>query len=147
MGADLYIKNEATTAMMDDMRQVLLGTADFDAARSRAMSVLNSEDYFRDAYNGLNVLHTLGMSWADDVIPLLVDGCLSGQSLIDFQRKIESMVQILPTAEMLKKNHVQIDEYLMTVEAWHDFLLEKREKLRNFLSRAIRTESEVICSL
>ena len=147
MGADLYIDNEAYSALNDALQRMLDGEQNREEVTELNTAFHDSPDYFRDPYNGLCVMWTLNISWWDDVIPMLdTEGCLSGEPLRQLYKKIEASVQILPTLEMLRENHVMVDEN-QTVEMWQEFLLDKREKLCSFLQRAIQNDSKVVCSL
>jgi hypothetical protein len=132
MGADLYIKN-------------LMKKPDSPGAEHQNRSKI----YFRDPYNLTSVLWTFGLSWWRDVLPLLdSDLELKGRALADFRDRIAGAHQWLPTAEELQQGGFQIEkEDENSIEALHAHFITKRKQLLQFLNRAIRNQSPVICSL
>ncbi len=127
MGADLYIKKITDTEEKP-----------WDS----------EEGYFRDSYNGTSVLWTLGLSWWQDVIPLLTEegGDLEGENLKKFRDMVASAEQELPTEKKLREMWCAITEE-ETLESWHNYYKEKRDNLLAFVDRAISLESGIHCSL
>jgi hypothetical protein len=126
MGADLYIRK-----LTDEVEKPW-----------------DSEDgYFRDSYNGTSVLWTLGLSWWQDVTPLLnEEGELGGKNLKKFRDMVLNAKQEMPTESKLKEMYCKIDAE-ETLESWHNYYTDKREKLLAFLNRAIELNSSIDASL
>jgi hypothetical protein len=117
MGADLYIRK-----LTDEVEKPW-----------------DSEDgYFRDSYNGTSVLWTLGLSWWQDVTPLLnEEGELGGENLKKLRDMVLNAKQEMPTEAKLKEMYCKVDAEET----------DKREKLLAFLNRAIELNSSIDASL
>ena len=128
MGADLYIKK---------------------LHKKETSDLRKSNAYFRDSYNMTNVLWTLGLSWWQDVIPLLNEELeLKDENLQRFRDQVVNAKQQLPTAEELRENNVEVsDAGENSIENWHRHFVEKRQELSAFLDRAIENNSAILCSL
>ncbi len=108
----------------------------------------DSEDgYFRDSYNGTSVLWTLGLSWWQDVVPMLdKEGELGGDKLVQFRDMVANAKQTLPTEEKLKEMYCTVNEE-EDLASWHKYYQEKHQTLLAFLNRAIELETSIDCSL
>jgi len=126
MGADLYIKG---------------WHAGFDYN--------DKEHYFRDSYNGTSVLWTLDLSWWQDVTPLLnKEGHLTGNNLTKFRDKVANAKQTLPDTNKLKEMGCAVKPRGQeSVKGWHKYYTEKKQRLLDFLDRAIKLETYIDCSL
>jgi hypothetical protein len=160
MGADLYIpklrapveaewkpKFEAAAAQRD--------AATDDESRTAAQKLVNEaydkrwggDHYFRDSYNSTSVLWRMGLSWwqdmeydvkydeATDSYPGGVN--VSPDACRRFLEKVQSAEFRLPTRGELIANHAKVDDGENSVESWHKFYTEKRDRLIVFLKRAI----------
>jgi hypothetical protein len=110
MGADLYIRSLHDTDEQDG--------------------------YFRDSYNGWDVLWQFGLSWWNDVLPLL-----------DSQSSL-SVEKILALLALLDERQSQFDDN-MTERAEDDrsYFQQKARELRGFLQQAIELNEPIDCSL
>lgn len=149
MGADLYIemvfesnyrewkpKFEEAVTKRDAAVQ---GTPDDTFWQKRAEEAYDrmyDAGYFRDSYNPSNVLWQYGLSWWDDVIPMLDE---DGNLAVD---KVEALLQ------MLNDRQPTFDENVSKFpeRARQDFC-ERAVKLHGFLEYAIKLECPIHCSL
>ncbi len=162
MGADLYIEQiqqpliekyqplfEAAVRNRDCLPR---GSKEAQAAQAeveRYYELMFSAGYFRDSYNATGVLWRLGLSWWEDVIPLLTQTQKLRQ---DRLRKFRDMVAKaplnLPTKEELEAQHAQVGENGEdSLESWHRYYREKRDELLAFLDQAIALNTHIRCSL
>lgn len=104
------------------------------------------DHYFRDSYNSTSVLWCLGLSWWRDVEfdPPPTDENEEREINVSpalcrkFLDKIEAAQLRLPSrAELERKNAKVEDAGENSIESWHKFYVEKRERLISFLKRAI----------
>ena len=166
MGADLYInpiynENHAKYQPLWEKALASRKTAEvkfgrdskhYEKAQARVIEISNKQSevgYFRDSYNGTAVMATLGLSWWRDVIPMLNK---KSQLVPTKAKKLRQMIldaeQHLPTKEELIKNHCQVDEEGdESVEGWHEYYKEKRQRLLDFLDLAIKNKLPIDCSL
>lgn len=131
MGADLYIR------------------ATPNSNRKRPDQPVFAEAYFRDPYNLSSVLWTLGLSWCEDVLPLLNENLeLTGLSLRLFRDRVYSAEQRLPTAEELKENGARVESNgNNSIKEWHEHFVRKRIELLKFLDIALEERLPILCSL
>jgi hypothetical protein len=84
-------------------------------------------------------------------LPLVEDdGLMSPANVQKFIDLIESCQLSLPTFDELEKNHCTVskDPYSEdSVEGWHRYYTEKREKLLAYLRKAIQLNEPIRCSL
>src|SRR6185312_1760536 len=128
------------------------GSKKWNAAQEEVTNyyeLMYSEGYFRDSYNCTSVLWTLDLSWWRDVTPLCDDhGDLKGENLVKFREMVASANQWLPSRRQLKKQHATVDEEgENSLEEWHKYYREKRQKLLAFLDQAIELNTSIHCSL
>lgn len=149
MGADLYINNEHNElnerlspkfndaiAKRDSIsdrtsEEYLL----YQDRASRIYNQMNPDScYFRDSYNVSSVLWALGLSWWEDVIPMLTnDGMLKPE-------KAKALIGMINDADFkdLPKDLEDIDE---------NYFAEKRKTLVKFLQRSVDEGVDIECSL
>ena len=152
MGADLYIEKVRKTLEDEwqpkfDEAIKLLDTAIDNEAKMAAQKLvveaynkLYSDGYFRDSYNSTSVLRRLGLSWWQD-LEYDIDAEESGNNISAeacqrFLDKVLAADLNLPAREELIANNAKVDS-VNTVEAWHEFYRDKRERLIKFLQQAI----------
>jgi hypothetical protein len=160
MGADLYIEAVVGPARKKWEPLFLKAVAERDkhprgsAAHERLQKdveeyhgKMRPEDgYFRDSYNATNVLWTVGLSWWQDVVPMLKGGNLRPLKTRELLRMIKSRRQRV-TASLIKKQGGAIDKGENTLAGWRKYYTEKLAKLVAFLERAIQMEEDIYCSL
>lgn len=154
MGADLYIKKlqdpvKAEWRPKFDEAVSQREAATDDAAREAAQTLVNEAydhlygdgHYFRDSYNATSVLHRMGLSWWQDIEYDVHDEAadinVSPDACRRFLEKVQNAPFTLPTRNELLRDHAKVDDGENSVEAWHKFYAERREKLIAFLKRAI----------
>ena len=149
MGADLYLNNEykelneRLVPKFDDAiakRDSITDrkSEEYRLYQDRASGIYNQMNpdscYFRDSYNVSNVLWALGLSWWEDVIPMLTnDGMLKPE-------KAKALIGMINDADFkdLPKEIEDIDE---------NYFSEKRNTLVKFLQRSVDEGESVECSL
>tara|TARA_R100001244_G_scaffold13417_1_gene15171 strand:+ start:318 stop:767 length:450 start_codon:yes stop_codon:yes gene_type:complete len=149
MGADLYLNNEykelneRLAPKFDDAiakRDSITDrtSEEYRLYQDRASGIYNQMNpdscYFRDSYNVSNVLWALGLSWWEDVIPMLTnDGMLKPE-------KAKALIGMINDADFkdLPKEIEDIDE---------NYFSEKRNTLVKFLQRSVDGGESVECSL
>lgn len=103
--------------------------------------------YFRDSYNDSSILWRLGLSWWQDVIGYggdnsgLIDenGYIRDENLHIFYKMIEKSTLNLPNDEWFKNNDYPKDEY-------RKYWINKKQKLLNFIKRAIDNNQSIYAS-
>ena len=160
MGADLYIRKLQAPVKAEwqpkfDAAVAQRNAAKDDASRAAAQKLVDEaydhiwggDHYFRDSYNSTSVLHRLGLSWwndmeydvqydeATDSYPGDVN--VSPEACRRFLEKVQAAPFKLPTRAELIASHAKVDDGENSVEAWHKFYTEKRDRLITFLKRAI----------
>ena len=149
MGADLYIDslyepNQAVWAHEFEDAAKLCdsltpGTPEHEDARERLRychEQMNSRGYFRDPYNDWDVLWQFGLSWWDDVIPMLDE---------DARLSVANARRLLA---MLDQREESFEERLAGLpdkkqQSYRDRYIE----LRQFLDQAVALGESVNCSL
>lgn len=149
MGADLYIQSAFTATHERWRKRFDRAVARRDAAADgsaeqqrlqktvgRSYQRMFSNGYFRDSYNSSNLLWQFGLSWWDDVIPMLNQaGELSpgrAQELLSMlQSRLDGFEQRLATSPP--------DE--------QQYFRKKWRQLRYFLTTAIEQGEPIACSL
>ena len=149
MGADLYLNNEYTElnerlkpkfndaiAKRDSITDKT--SEEYMFYQDKASKIYNQMNpdscYFRDSYNHSSVLWALGLSWWNDVIPMLTnDGSLEPE-------KAEALIAMINDADFtdLPKDIEEIDE---------NYFVEKRDALVKFLQRSVDEGEGIECSL
>lgn len=155
MGADLFIRKiteparkahepafKAAVAARD------AGTGTQEAVDAAYAKIYPDDGYFRDSYNATSVLNRMGLSWWQDVVPLLTRaGYLSGPRLDTFIKMLESHPVEFRTAEQLKADHATVDNGENSPEGWHNYMTDKRERLIAFAKRAKSLRCGIYASL
>ena len=101
-----------------------------------AFSRMYERGYFRDSYNDNNLLRKFGLSWWDDVIPMLNDG--GDLSVGQAERLLE----------MLEDRHPVFGASLMPMPlARRKEFLDAYDDLKNFLNEAIALDQPIRVSL
>ncbi len=161
MGADLYIQSihrplvdkygplfQAAVYRRDHAPD---GSKERDKAQravERYYDRMYSAGYFRDSYNGTNILCTLGLSWWQDVKPLCRDRELEGENLRKFRDMVANAEQHLPTRKELTARLATVaDTGANSLAAWHEWFTGKRKHLLAFLDTAIERNCGIHCSL
>lgn len=152
MGADLYIEKlrqpvKAEWQPKYDEALALRNAAQDDVARAAAQKLVDEayehlwggDHYFRDSYNSTSVLWRLGLSWWKDLQPDVEDSDIniSPERCREFLEKVQGAPFTLPTRQELIANHAKVDDGENSVEGWHKYYTEKRDRLIAFLKRAI----------
>ena len=145
MGADLFM-NKAYDKRMEEHRASLddLGKhPSHEELEPLYDKIYKQGDvYFRDSYNSGSVMWAMGMSWWDDVVPMLdEDGNLSHEDTLKLVNKITD-APINVSADFLEN---MPDEW--TIDDAQKYLREEQQKLVGFLNRAVETDDTVGCSL
>jgi hypothetical protein len=148
-GADLYIDslyepNQAVWAHEYEDAAKLCdsltpGTPEHEHARERLRychEQMNSRGYFRDPYNDWDVLWQFGLSWWNDVLPMLDD---------DERLSVANTRRILA---MLDEREEIFEERLADLpDKKQQSYRERYIELRQFLNQAIALDESVSCSL
>lgn len=162
MGADLYI-HEINRPLMQKYQPLFdqavqlrnsfpRGSKEAEEAQkevSKYYDLMYSEGYFRDSYNGSNVLNRLGLSWWQDVIPLCTeDKELKGNNLARFREMVATAELALPSKKELEEGGAPVaEEGEDSLAEWHKYFAEKRQELLAFLDQAIALNTAIYCSL
>ncbi|MEM3452114.1 MAG: hypothetical protein QW835_00610 [Candidatus Hadarchaeum sp.] len=102
--------------------------------------------YFCDNYNGTCLLWRLGLSWWEDVDPLVKDGYLYTNEI----RKLICMVKKakwIDLNEYVKEYSLQIDDKDNSPDAWEIYFLGKKRHLLSLLNRALRIGEPILVSI
>ena len=149
MGADLYINSryqpqrlkwqKVFDAAVEERNRLQPETAEFKRVQAKvedAYSRMYERGYFRDSYNDNNLLRKFGLSWWEDVIPMLnADGELS----------VSQAERLL---EMLKEQHNEFLGNLKSMSsARRKQFLDAYADLQKFLAEAIELNSPIDASL
>lgn len=155
MGADLYIRKlsdkcreeheprfnaacKHRDALAKDPTATLDQKNEAQDAVHEAHDAMYAEGYFRDSYNLTSVLWRLGLSWWNDVIPMLDDdGNLTGDNLTKFRTMVAD-AKYEPVTETPNEE---------SIEEWNKYYTEKRARLLAFLDKAIELGEPIDCSL
>jgi len=165
MGADLYIesvfnrKYEALRPELDRLSKAMSkarGEGDYERAEEirKEYATLCDEiwteenGYFRDSYNVTSILWRLGLSWWTDIGPMLDDeGYLHPKEIRELLAYVESTELNLPTREELEENYAKVDNDENSVESWHQYYIEKKDRFVRFLKRALELNEPIRCSI
>ena len=152
MGADLYIIEAYESRLkrmkpkLDESLQVLetlkRGTIDYRQEEEKYLNLsyeLHEGVYFRDSYNCASIAWSLGLSWWDDVYPML-----DNENKLS-KNKTHELIKMIK----LKNLYISDDllEYFQTKEEARNFLDNKRKELLSFLNKSIDSNQEINCSL
>lgn len=171
MGADIYIQYPEAEAERDALHEQFLtvvkardqsprGSEEFKRLAEQGTALYdqmytNNPYYFRDSYNSSSLLWLLNLSWWTDVGALLkqYDGnppdtededrepLLSVEGIRVFLRKVEALH--LTDAQVRKVAHDWEGE---TFDSMMTYFTEKRQRLIDFLNRAIDLDCPLYCS-
>ena len=149
MGADLYINTvyqphyekwnrelEKAAKRRDTFKPEKSEHQQAQAEVEEAFERMHERGYFRDPYNNNDLLWKFGLSWWDDVIPMLdAEGNLSP-------------AQAKKLMGMLKHNHAQFEASLGKMsQAERRYFLDRYADLQKFLSEAIALGEPIHASL
>lgn len=148
MGADLYItalyaptRNEWERGFERAVRARDGATNEVSrkAAQLRvehAYEQVYSRGYFRDSYNDWNLLWKFGLSWWNDVIPIL-----------DAEDRL-SPQQVTSLLGMLKEREPKFEAAVGQLKPRdRAYFRERYAELRRFLNEAVALKQPVVCSL
>jgi hypothetical protein len=132
MGADLYIKSIYR----------------YDAEQRKFVGS-ETEGYFRDSYNVTSLLGTFDLSWWISIGPHLDDGgYLQVEDIRWFKQTVLETTQEFPSREELEEDGAHIeDSGESSLEGWHTYYRNKRERLLAFLDRALERNEPIYCSI
>ena len=149
VGADLYIRSlydkqkkewePHFNQAVQERDKLTRGTPEYEQADELVWDYyerMNVSGYFRDPYNGWDVLWKFGLSWWEDVLPLLNDHQLS---VVDTKKLVD----------MLDAHQSQFESALAETEEEDEpqYFRRQSEALRAFLSEAIELGEPIDCSL
>jgi hypothetical protein len=105
--------------------------------------------YFRDNDNASSMLNTCGLSWWEDILPQCDQhGLLHQRDIEWFREELARSEQYLPSREELLAWNIRLEETgLNSVDGWHAYYIEKKERLLVFLTRALHRGEPIRCSL
>jgi len=162
MGADLYIQT-ITNAAEEKYRLLFLAAVakrdafPGDSAEAKQAqkevddyykAMFPEDGYYRDSYNATSVLWRLGLSWWQDVGPLLDNDYLMQPSKIrDFLGMIRDAPFTPATKEELLDQYAVVDDDENSVEGWNEFFQSERDRLIKFLEHAIELDESIYCSI
>ena len=149
MGADLY--NDAIykpqyeawkpkfEKAINQRKRLERGTEEYRKAQEQAeeyFDKMHERGYFRDSYNDSALLWKFGLSWWDDVVPMLDDNSQL------------STRQALRLLEMLKdrQNRFQLTLFMMSAKE-RKYFLDRYAELQKFLNEAIEMNMPIDASL
>jgi len=149
MGADLYINSlhqgsrgtwepqfEAASKLRDSLPKGSAARAEAETKLEYCQDQMLSQGYFRDPYNNWDLLWQFGLSWWNDIIPLLED-----------EARL-TVPQVRRLLEMLTEREVTFDERLSALRLEDETYFRNRYlELRTFLNRAIALDEPIDCSL
>ena len=90
--------------------------------------------YFRDSYNGWNLLWHFNLSWWQDIGPLLAE---------DESMSCENAQKLLNMLDWHEREFVDS----LVEDPEKDYFYGKYEKFRTFLLEAIKKDEPIICSI
>lgn len=163
MGADLYIQKlfnpnrEKYRPLIDAAVYVRDVTATTEAEKKKAQEKVEkyfekmySQGYFRDSYNDSSFFWRLGLSWWNDVIPMLNK---KGDLTVTKAKKLRYIVtttELKPVTkeEMLAKYPKDEAEFTDEwIKETNEYYLKKRDTFIEFLDTAIKAKLPIYCSL
>lgn len=160
MGADMYIKGvyEVNRAKYEPLFEHWVKARDSatdpvakESAQeevSKFYELMQSEGYFRDSYNGTNVLNKLGLSWWQDIAKLQnKKGDISVRNAKKFLMLIEPLAVKPMSADELKELHLQVEsDGENSVESWNKYFKDQKEELIKFIKKAIELKKPIEAS-
>ena len=148
MGADLYIRSlydkqqkewePAFNKAVQERDELKHGTPEYEKAEALVWDYyerMNVSGYFRDPYNGWDVLWQFGLSWWEDVLPFLDGHHLS----VEKTKKLLAMLD----------EHQSLFETNMaeTNDDNRQYFTKQADALRAFLAEAVELNELIDCSL
>lgn len=149
VGADLYIRSlydrqhkdlePAFNKAVQERDKLKRDTPEYEKADALVWDYyerMNVSGYFRDPYNGWDVLWQFGLSWWEDVLPLLDDHHLSVE-------KTKTLLAMLDTHQS------EFDDRMAETEDEDDrkHFINQADALRAFLAEAVELGEPIDCSL
>ena len=115
-------------------------TPEWTAAQAeveRCYDGMYREGYFQDSYNSSSVLWTLGLSWWEDVTPMLnPKGYMTPAKTKKFLKMVQEAEQArLPT------------DWEQPIAEVRKYFQDKRRRLERFLQQAINLDEPILMSL
>lgn len=150
MGADLYLKSifernrehyiaqfEKAVAERDGLS---VGTPEYNRAQAQAEACYEQiyavDGYFRDPYNGWDVLWQLGLSWWGDVLPHVDD---------------EGFLPVESVKQLLDLVNGRIDQFEVKMSEMPEeeckYFRERLSALRRFFKKAVALGEPICASL
>lgn len=164
MGADLYLNSifdkqaELYRDKFDkvcELRDSLPEGVERDRAQeqvSEFYSLMYEKGYYRDSYNDSSLLNKLGLSWWQDITPLLDEE--AGLPTKEAEKLLpiisEAMLNLYPQkfnqfcADNFPSNTPNRDE---EIKRWDSYFKGKFEKLTTMLRMSIELDEPIYCSL
>lgn len=113
-------------------------------------SRIDSAASFYDPYSVWAVLPTLGLSWWNDVLPMVEpptgQGYMPIRNIKRFLGMVKQANQHLPTRAEMKEKGGMVDQD-NDMEHWHGHFRRQRRRLIDFLEKAVRIETPIFCDL
>ena len=149
MGADLYINTlyqpnyrkwerefKKAVKVRDGLKPETKEHQQAQAEVEEAFERMHERGYFRDPYNNNDLLWKFGLSWWDDVIPMLdAGGDLSPE-------------QAKKLVGMLDENQAKLQESISTMsEKERRYFVDRYADLLRFLNEAIELDAPIHASL
>lgn len=149
MGADLYIRSlydEQTKVWQPLFDEAVrrrdklpTGTPEYEEAQKRVgqcFENMNDVGYFRDPYNGWDMLWRYGLSWWTDIIPLLDK---------DHRLSVANVEHVLA---LLDEHEDEFEDNMSECPPEEREYFETQAKsLRDFLNQAIELDEPIACIL
>jgi hypothetical protein len=156
MGADLYINSIFNPNMqkyspkfekaVKDRSSYKEGTTLYEQAQKkveRYYDLMYAVGYFRDSYNASSLLNALGLSWWQNVIPMLdKEQCLNLTAIKKFKGMVKKAKLSTIDADWVINNYAG-----GPVEEWQQYFIEKKGMLLAYLDKALKEKSKIYCSL
>lgn len=112
---------------------------------------MHGESYFRDSYNASCLLQYMGLSWWQDVVPMLNSkGNLTLPKLREFLKMLEEHpvnITLKALRHTLVTNNATIDRGENSPRAWRDHFIQRRLELIAFVKLARKRRNVIHCSL
>lgn len=164
MGADLYLNSvyEKQTELYKskfyaaaELRDSLPEGAERDKAHEQVLefyALWNEKGYYRDSYNDSSLLNKLGLSWWQDVVPLLDDE--GGLPIKEAEKLLIVIGERMQTLYPEQFNRFCADNFPPStpnrddeIAAWDKYFKGKFEKLTSMMRLSIELSEPIYCSL
>ncbi len=149
MGADLYInslyepqrarwerKFDAAVKHRDSLPTDSPHRAEAQVQVDHCFTQMRSQGYFRDPYNDWDVLWHFGLSWWDDVIPMLDEDC-----------RLTTGAATRLVAMLTEREGVFGERLSALSEEDAQYFRDRYVELRQFLNQAVGLDEAIECSL